>query len=75
MTRLWFRMLARKFLPARRLQTTSRPRRRLGPRLRLEALEDRTVTSTLNIEPPGLLAAAPEASLAAVSYQAIWLRP
>src|SRR5262249_30925843 len=60
MTRLWLGVLARKLLWVRKSQAR-RPVRRPCARLRLDALEDRTVTSTLTIEPPGLLPATPEA--------------
>jgi RNA polymerase sigma factor (sigma-70 family) len=70
MTRPWFRALARKFFSGRQLQTTSRPKRRRGVRLRLEQLEDRTVTSTLQIDSPMLLAAVPEAATIHVSSDA-----
>src|SRR5258708_7860434 len=56
MIRPWFRALGRKFLSHRQLQTKSRPGRRLRASPRLEALEDRTLTSTMVIEPAGLLA-------------------
>src|SRR5262245_35806301 len=65
MIRLWFRALARKFLSGRLLEQTSRPRRQ-GVRPRLEALEERTVASTLNVEPPGLLPPTPRAGTTAV---------
>jgi RNA polymerase sigma factor (sigma-70 family) len=52
MIRFWFRALARKCMSGRQQQATSRAPRRLGACLRLEALEDRTVMSTLQIDPP-----------------------
>ena len=74
MTELWLRALARKFLSARQLHMMSRPAQRRGFRPRLEALEDRTLTSTLHIEAPVLRAAAPGAPLAAVSGGEFLLR-
>src|SRR5258708_2063378 len=55
MIRPWFRALGRKFLSHRQLQTMSRSGRRLRASPRLEALEDRTLTSTMIIEPAGFL--------------------
>jgi hypothetical protein len=55
MIRPWFRALGRKFLSHRQLQTKSRSRRWLRASPRLEALEDRTLTSTMIIEPGGFL--------------------
>src|SRR5262245_4555093 len=57
MIRLWLRSLARTFLSGRPFRMMSRPARRLGACLRVEALEDRTVTSTVSSEPPALLTA------------------
>jgi hypothetical protein len=69
MTRPWFRALARKFFSGRQLRTTSRPKRRRGVRLRLEQLEDRTVTSTLQVNSPLHLTVVPEAAVTATTYQ------
>lgn len=64
MIRLWFHALAWKLISGRPLQRMSRRARRAGSYLRVETLEDRTVTSVLNIQP---LAAV---SVAGVSYDA-----
>src|SRR5262245_55221506 len=63
MIRLWLCALARKFVVGRKLQTRSCLARRWSVRLRLEALEDRTVASTLSLEPPG-----PAAGAATIAY-------
>jgi RNA polymerase sigma factor (sigma-70 family) len=65
---LWFHALTRKFLSGRELQPMSRRARRLGSRLRVEALEDRTVTSIVNVLTPEPLAAV---IVADVSYDAV----
>jgi hypothetical protein len=67
----WLRALARKFLSGGSLRMTSHPARRRRAWLRLEALEDRTLTSTLDLEPPGLLPPAPEAGVVALPSQNI----
>ena len=65
MIRLWFRRLVRKLLSGQYLQLKSRSGRRQTARLGVEALELRTVTSTMNIAPPALVAWAPAAVVAA----------
>jgi RNA polymerase sigma factor (sigma-70 family) len=64
MVRRWFRVLARKYSPDRQFPSPVPPRRRPRTLLRLEAVEDRTVASTVQHEPPTSLPAAHEAQLA-----------
>src|SRR5437899_11224407 len=54
MIRPWFRDVALKVLSSCRLDAETRITRRLRARPRLETLEDRTVTSTMTVEPPWL---------------------
>jgi RNA polymerase sigma factor (sigma-70 family) len=74
MIRHWFRALARKTLSLRPLQTQARATRRLGVALRLEELEDRTITSTLQINstlPPSLLQGIESSFLSANGYTSL----
>jgi RNA polymerase sigma factor (sigma-70 family) len=63
MVRRWFRVLARKCSPGSQFPSPVPPRRRPRTLLRLEAVEDRTVASTVQDEPPASLPVAHEAQL------------
>src|SRR5262249_43066416 len=58
MVRRWFRVLARKYSPGSQFPSPVTPRRRPRTLLRLEAVEDRTVASPVQDEPPTSLPAA-----------------
>jgi RNA polymerase sigma factor (sigma-70 family) len=66
MTRPWFRALARKCQSGQPSQTPSASGRRRTAPLRLEAVEDRTVTSAVALDAPSALPPVPEAA---------WVRP
>src|SRR5262245_54030208 len=66
MIRCWLHALARKFLSGGSLRMTFHPTRRRSACLRLEALEDRTLTSTLDVEPPGPIPPAAQAAAASL---------
>jgi RNA polymerase sigma factor (sigma-70 family) len=57
MIRRWFQTLTRKFISDQRLRNSRRPLWRQRVSLRLESLEDRTVTSTFGVDAPGLTTA------------------
>lgn len=54
MIRMWLEALTRKSSSGRQLRIPNRPGWRRGVSLRLEPLEDRTVTSTFGVDAPGL---------------------
>src|SRR5262249_52562043 len=64
MVRRWFRVLARKYSPGSQFPSPVPPRRRPRTLLRLEAVEDRTVASTVQDEPPTSLPPAHAAQVA-----------
>src|SRR5262245_208343 len=66
MARPWCRALARKCQSGQPSQTPSASRRRRSAPLRLEAVEDRTVTSAVALDAPSALPPVPEAA---------WVRP
>ena len=57
---LWFRRLARKSLSGQKINAPCCRARKLPVRLRLEAVEDRTLASAVYLEPPELTPSAPE---------------
>src|SRR5262245_32189854 len=67
MVRSWFRGLARKCSPGSQFPSSVPPRRRPRTLLRLEEVEDRTVASSVQDEPPTSVPPAHEASIAAAS--------
>src|SRR6266513_1619707 len=65
MMRPWLRALARKWLSGHKMRRTSGSTRRQPVRPRVEALEERTVTTLMLMEPPGLMAMQPAADTSA----------
>src|SRR5436190_20159418 len=68
MMRPWLRALAQKWLWGHKLRRTSGSTRRQPVRPHVEALEDRTVTTLMLVEPPGLMPVQPAASPGPVDF-------